>query len=413
MQDKVRFTDTEKDAIRDTVSRILDHPSFRTSERSTRLFRYLLDRALSNDVEAPKERQIGHEVFGREVSYDTAADPVVRNAASETRKRLKQYDAERGSAEPVHILLAAGAYALDFRFSEPSAAPGQDKSSDTNAVSSIEPAAISGRMQRPKSSLWRSLWFAYGIAVIATACCVALSVALLHQRETAKQITRVPDPLWDPMFASGKEIFISLGHADPYGSENPSADFARGGLQRITVTDLKAYTNISGFLQTNRQPFQMRTDNQTTLLDLRDRPAVLIGNHNNDWARRLTADLRYRFDFDEAHEGKPDRTFTIVDSEKPDQRLWQVPVGGNRAAPFDYAIAGRMLDPVTGGLVLFVAGCGSVGTQAASEFVTQPQFLRSLPKNLNDPKVSIQVVLKTPIMAGVAGSPEVIATHIW
>src|SRR6202044_332097 len=126
---------------------------------------------------------------------------------------------------------------------------------------------------------------------------------------------------------------------------------------------------------------------------------------------RLTANLRYRFDFDEAHEGKPDRTFTIVDSEKPDQRFWQVPVGGNRAAPFDYAIAGRMLDPVTGGLVLFVAGCGSVGTQAASEFVTQPQFLRSLPKNLNDPKVSIQVVLKTPIMAGVAGSPEVIATH--
>ena len=72
-----------------------------------------------------------------------------------------------------------------------------------------------------------------------------------------------------------------------------------------------------------------------------------------------------------------------------------------------------MLDPVTGGLVLYVAGCGSMGTQAASEFITQPQFLGGLPRSLNNPKVSIQVVLRTPIVAGVAGSPEVIATHIW
>jgi hypothetical protein len=67
-------------------------------------------------VEAPNERQIGHEVFGREISYDTAADPVVRNAASETRKRLKQYDAERGSAEPVHIFWHLGRTLSIFDF---------------------------------------------------------------------------------------------------------------------------------------------------------------------------------------------------------------------------------------------------------------------------------------------------------
>ena len=71
-----------------------------------------------------KERRIGHEVFGREVGYDTAADPVVRNAASETRKRLRQYEAESGADEQVHIQLAPGAYLLDFRFSEPGPLPG-------------------------------------------------------------------------------------------------------------------------------------------------------------------------------------------------------------------------------------------------------------------------------------------------
>jgi hypothetical protein len=204
-------------------------------------------------------------------------------------------------------------------------------------------------MEAQKFAAWRTLWFAYGIAIIATVCCIALTVALFHQKQSGKSNARQSDPLWAPMFATGKEIFISLGHADPHGSEDPTLDLASGGLQRITVTDLKAYTNISGFLQTNGQPFQMRTDNQTTLLDLRDRPTILIGNHNNDWARRLTGNLRYRFDFDEAHEGKPDRTFAIVDSENPNQRRWLVSVGSLRpAASVDYALAGRMLDPVTG-----------------------------------------------------------------
>jgi hypothetical protein len=418
MANKVQFTEAERNAIQDAASRILAHPSFRSSERSSRLFRYLLDHALLGEGESLKERHIGHEVFGREISYDTAIDPVVRNAASETRKRLRQYTAESGSNGPVRILLEPGSYALNFLFTpvneqaeSPEFEPPTSSATPNPPITSVLPLFT----PLAKPPIWKRLTFAYAVALIALVCCVILAIAL--HRYQGRQMGRTAgadatDPLWTPMLSSGKEVFISLGHAERLAPSDTAVALTSGGLQRITMTDLKAYTNISGFLQLNSHPFQMRTDTETTLLDLRDRPVVLIGIHNNGWTLRLNSKLRYRFDFGELDEGKPNGVVTIIDSQHPERRLWQVPVDRSSADAVDYAVAGRLLDPVTGGLVLYVAGAGPVGTQAASEFVTQLGFLRGLPESLRSAKTNFEVVLKTPIVGGVPGSPEVLATDI-
>ncbi|QEE28950.1 hypothetical protein FTW19_13640 [Terriglobus albidus] len=418
MEHKVQLTETERDSIRLAASRILAHSGFRSSERSSRLFRYLVDKAIDGEADSLKERYIGHEVFGREVGYDTASDPVVRNAASETRKRLRQYDAEQGSAEEVRIALPAGTYVLDFSFS-PQAVQ-QDTSPSEEQFDAGIPRKEGTVPELPVSEsrfpIWKKLPFAYSIAAIALIGNLLLAAIVYRQKQQsgATQVSLIaPDPLWRPMFATGKEVFIALGHAEGRGEATDSTvTLTSSGLQRITVTDLKAYTNISGFLQLHGHSFQMRTDAETTLLDLRDRPIILIGNHNNSWARRLTQNLRYRFDFDEEDIGKPNRVSSIVDSQRPGLRLWQVPIPTGPSTQVDYGIAGRFLDPVTGGIVIYLAGAGPVATQAASEFLTQQRFLRDLPESINDPKVSFEVVLKTPIVAGVPGSPEVIATDI-
>lgn len=417
MQQKVSYTSLQREAIAAAAAKILSHPSFRSSERSARLFRYLLDRALSDEGGLLKERRIGHEVFGREVGYDTAADPVVRNAASETRKRLRQYEAESGADEQVHIQLAPGAYLLDFRFSEPGPLPDKPPEPDEPAIHSfVEPARLQNQTNISAPPLpRRSVRVAYGITLLAIICCIGLALALLRQRDIAKQAQQPSfgaDPFWSPIFTSGKEVFICLGHPDPIRVNDSSLQLASGGLERITLTDLKAYTNFSGFLQLNGQAFQMRIDNQTTLLDLRDRPAVLIGDHNNAWARRLTSNLRYRFDYHEENGDRPDRFVTIFDSQQPN-RAWQVPAHPSTVPYVDYAVAGRVLDSVTGGLIVYVAGAGPVATQAASEFLTRPQFLRGVPESLKTSRTNIQMVLKTLVVAGVPGSPEVVATYVW
>ena len=419
MAKQVQFTEVEQNTIRNTASRILAHPTFRSSERSSRLFRYLLDQTLLGEGEALKERHIGHEVFGREISYDTASDPIVRNAASETRKRLRQYDAEHGANEAVRVQLEPGTYVLDFQFT--SANEQENESRETEPrTSGVEPASTTASFptelaRSVKPPIWKRLTFAYSVAFVALVCCVLLAFAL-HRYQVRQVDTPLvangADPLWAPMFSSGKEVFVSLGHAERLTPSDTAVALTSGGLQRITVTDLNAYTNIAGFLQLNGRPFQMRIDKETTLLDLRDRPVVLIGIHNNDWTLRLTRNLRYRFDYHEAEEGRPKGIVAIVDSQHPERHLWQFQLDRIADASVDYAVAGRFLDPVTGGLVLYVAGTGPVGTQAASEFVTQPRFLRGLPESLRNPKKSFEVVLKTPIVGGVPGPPEVLATDI-
>jgi hypothetical protein len=412
VRDRSVFTETEQETIRTAAAQILAHPSFQSSERSTKLFRYLLERALANDDDTLKERRIGHEVFGREISYDTADDPVVRNAASDIRKRLRQYDAERGSHLAVHISLGPGAYVLDFRFNETISPPDEPSGRTQTSSAAQPPMPFISNEQVPVAPPLKPSRLPWWIAAVATIACLFFASAFFWQRQQMRDAgigVMADNPLWSPMLSSGKEIFISLGHAQS-PVDNLAQNSSSAGLQRITITDLKAYTNISGFLRLNGQSFQMRTDNQTTLLDLRDRPTVLIGIFNNQWALRLTSNLRFHFDFSEADATNPNRAVTIVDSDHPDQKVWRVKLGAG-ASTVDYAIAGRLLDPITGGLVLYVAGAGSVGTQAASEFVTQPKFLRGLPASLKNPRTNIQVVLRTPIVDGIPGTPEVVATN--
>lgn len=414
VRERAELTATEQEKIRSAAAQILAHPTFRSSERSTRLFRYLLDRALSDEADALKERRIGHEVFGREAGYDTAEDPIVRNAASDLRKRLRQYDAESVPELPVRILLAPGAYVLDFRFSDSQTATepigdipvGSTRSQPFSTL--VQPARETAASRGSRLPHW--------IAAVAVLACIFFAVAFAWERQQLKQ-SRIgvfgEDPLWKPMLGTGKEVFVCLGHAQPIRNEESAVDLGSAGLQRITVTDLKAYTNISGFLQLHGQAFQMRTDNQTTLLDLRDRPTVLIGIGNNQWAQRLTSNLRFRFDFSEADQKNPHRAVSVVDAEHPEAKGWRVELGNTESPALDYAIAGRLLDPVTGGIILYIAGAGPVGTQAASEFVTQSKFLQGMPARLKDPRTNIQIVLRTPIVGGIPGTPTIIATNIY
>ena len=60
------------------------------------------------------EQEVGHKVFGRPRDYDTGSDNIVRVHASMLRKRLEQYFAEDGAAEPVIVEIPRGNYAPVF-----------------------------------------------------------------------------------------------------------------------------------------------------------------------------------------------------------------------------------------------------------------------------------------------------------
>lgn len=107
----------EARSIQSELQRLLKSDQFKNSRRCGSLLTYIVEEALAGRGEQLKERVIGVSVFGRDPDYDTSADPVVRNAAIELRKRLAQVYFEPEENAPVRIELHAGTYRPEFRIS--------------------------------------------------------------------------------------------------------------------------------------------------------------------------------------------------------------------------------------------------------------------------------------------------------
>src|ERR1039457_4262414 len=73
---------------------IVNSVYFRSSKRSPGFLRYVFQEQFFGRGHELKERTIGIELYGREATYDTNEDPIVRVAAAEVRKRLAHYYAE-------------------------------------------------------------------------------------------------------------------------------------------------------------------------------------------------------------------------------------------------------------------------------------------------------------------------------
>lgn len=107
---------------------VLEGPSFRGSSRSRDFLRYVVEETLAGHESSLKERTIGVAVLGRNLSYDTGADAVVRVRANDVRKRLAAYYEQFQPKAGTRIELPLGSYVPRFvaevsRAAEPAAAP--------------------------------------------------------------------------------------------------------------------------------------------------------------------------------------------------------------------------------------------------------------------------------------------------
>jgi len=100
--------DLPAEAIRAQLELLVRDDVFRSSERSVGFLRYVVEQTLSGQTEQIKERSIGIEVFGRDPSYDTNTDHIVRTAAAELRKRLATYYVDEKHRSELRMSLVPG-----------------------------------------------------------------------------------------------------------------------------------------------------------------------------------------------------------------------------------------------------------------------------------------------------------------
>lgn len=102
--------ETEAAAVRRQLEEVLKSPGFARNNRLSRFLRFVVERHLEGRSQELKESVIGIEVFGREPTYDTRADPVVRTEARRLRARLKKYYDGPGAGDTLVIGLPKGGY---------------------------------------------------------------------------------------------------------------------------------------------------------------------------------------------------------------------------------------------------------------------------------------------------------------
>jgi len=92
------------------LARILNSSEFVSSPKSSAFLRYVVEETLASRGSYLKAFSIALAVFGKDESFDSQTDPIVRVQAVRLRKMLTQYYLEEGKDDPVVISLIKGSY---------------------------------------------------------------------------------------------------------------------------------------------------------------------------------------------------------------------------------------------------------------------------------------------------------------
>ena len=417
-----RLTEFEKEAIREELHRLLASTRFHSSHRCQTLLRYVVEESLRGNADSLKERNVGIAVFERDVAYDTNDDPVVRMAAGELRKKLAQYYYDPANQSKIHIELPTGSYAPVFRtadahlHAEEKGTPNHpDKAEPEISAATQGQAARNARWTRPTT--W---WLA---AVLALAAVSVISFILLRQSQPKAQDAF--DLFWAPVINSPNPVLLCMGQMratrvqlDPNAARNPfstpmtlnpKSDYPKE-LPIAVLSDAITLANVAGLLRAAKKTFAMRGEAATTFGDLQKGPVVLLGAYNNDWTMRLMEPMRFHFGMDPGN-----YKWWIEDRQRPELQIGAAQVGKISSLVEDYALVARTFDSQTKQPIIFIAGLSPFATQAAGEFLTNPQYLDEFSKKApHDWQTkNMELLIHTNIVDNEAGPPQVVASYFW
>ena len=416
--------------VREQLNRLLVHTLFTHSKRYPALLSYVVEQTLLGNTDQLKERIIGIEVFDRQPDYDPSADPIVRFTASEVRKRLAMYYVDSAHSGELQIDLPIGSYAAVFYPSLILHAPQAPESVQQSAAGIGTTALLPGvngptapepvAVPRPRQKM--TLRAASWTVLVGTAgLCIGISLQTLPVA-CGRQHPQVNplDQFWSSIAAAPGIVTISTCEADNEDSiDSKPAEGVDSAVSlyhahfrnsaRLALADVVTLAHVGGELEARRKPFRIAVASQTSFLELREGPAVLIGAYNNHWTMRVTQNMRFGF-LDE------DGVGTIVDRRGSAHTRWSIPWRmPYTESSHDYAVVARVHDSTTGQPVVIAAGIGDAGTESAGELLSNPDYFDALVKQAprNWPSMNMEVVIEAAVVDGHPGPPRILAVEFW
>jgi hypothetical protein len=371
---------------RKLVERVAASRYLSKSARLRDLLVYLCDRVLDGPVTEIHEQEVGHKVFGRPADYDTGSDNIVRVHASTLRKRLEQYFAEEGAAEPVLIEIPKGNYAPVFRPRTPAEVPlveapppGRDWRVPVLAVLAcvfaISTAVLllrGGKLERREPTdlgpTARTFWSQIFRPGQTTDAVVDDAGVGLYQELSGRSITL--SEYFDRSYLRAVPSGAAAAKLDP---ESANAIVLRRQSSFATVSFLSRLLQIAG---PQSREILVVFSRDYSFRGLKSDNAVLLGNARSDpWIEPFLPKLGVRWMFDKAQ-----GTYYPVDTWAAGEPKTYHAADGEARESY----CGIALLPNLGGTgtVLIVSATGGSAFNAAGAFLSDEEAMANLRKRL-------------------------------
>jgi hypothetical protein len=419
--------DLSPDKILAQVELMTQDDVFRSSKRSIAFLKYVVTEAVNGSADQIKERTIGIEVFGRSSSYDTSLDHIVRTAATELRKRLAiYYGGERHRSE-LRIGLIPGSYVPMFtqpQLAGPSSSE-VEATTDRQAFALGAPHVLLKPIADPATTQdwgasYARRWKTMSLLPLAASMAL-ITVAFFAYRGTHKSAPEYV--FWKPVLDTPGPVLLAVGDVPNGPPKLPDAEGnttlstpipSAGPSETVPFADAMTIARVVGALEANQKKVLIRRESASSFSDLRQGAVVLIGVFNNEWSLRLTHPLRYSLALDPDH-----HLVYIKDARNPAARNWSWATnqpldhisGVNSPKLEDYALISRIESSETGHVVVAIGGLYRYGTEAAGEFLTDPDLMQAITRQTQkiDARRTLQIVLGTTVTDGTPGPPQILA----
>lgn len=402
----VEFSGEEKNLVHAQMQRVLNDPLFSGSRRYCDLLGYIVETTLEERTDNLKERVIGAEVFGKEASYDTSADPTVRVAASSIRKRLAKYYAAAEHQNELRIEIPVRSYVATFHFPEP------EGSAASDAV--VEPTPAESPVKRGHRI---KLPFTGRAALVFATAALLLAAGMYSYRLVQRSMPI--NQFWSPVLSNDDAFDILVG--SPLDSTWPlppsaasvskSEPLASDEIVKVGMMDMNAAVDLADFVRSKGKVVTILPAPITWVEHRTRHSFALYGRFQQEWIAQLGTDLRLRFRKD------PNQDLRwIEDSEDPRNHSWATHFSTpDDKLAYDYAVISRIHDNATNHWWIGIAGLTGIGTKVANRIVVDPKEMAAigpyLPKGWTNK--NIQILLAIKLANATAGDIHVVTVKCW
>jgi hypothetical protein len=398
---------------REELRRVLESKQFARAPKKTRFLEFVSEQAFLGNGDSLNEYLIGVEVYGRGSGFNAQEDPIVRVQAHEIRRSLKQYYEEDGKDSLIRIHLPAGHYVPIF---------------DRNSAEEVVETELPAGQAPPGSRSWARLHIALTLALAAT--CLLLLFFLVARgrpsRQPVQPVTALPDDLewfWSPFLppANGPVIVIpnhpllraahdgdspqtlASGHEIPKSSLPEFRD-------TIHFRETLGVVRLCGMFYRAGQNCNVQQSRLVNFEEIKGENAILLGG-SQAWSGRVFLHVEgFRLQSGVIFNRNPQQ------GEKPVYRPEFDSVTNQLTR--DYALVLMLPNEKKENRVLLIYGIYTQGSQAAIEYLTNPEQMRELHKALiglaPDHKTIptyFQALIATTVENSVPGTSELVAVR--